>query len=123
MTNARVLLLLTLVCTSAAAAAQEVVLKSGVEKNRLIELYTSEGCSSCPPADKWISKLKDNDELWNDIIPIAFHVDYWDRLGWPDELAEKSFSDRQRQYRHEGSISQVYTPGFVVDGKEWRGFF
>ena len=70
-----------------------------------------------------ISKLKNSDDLWNDVIPIAFHVDYWNYLGWKDEMAEEIFSDRQRQCRREGSISQVYTPGFVVDGKEWRGFF
>ena len=103
--------------------AESVVINSGKEKNQLIELYTSEGCSSCPPADKWISKLKEDSRLWDDIIPVAFHVDYWDRLGWKDQLASQDYSQRQRLYSEEGGISQVYTPGFVVNGKEWRGFF
>ena len=123
MRNNRTVIFLSLLCCALNATADSVVLKSGTEKNRFIELYTSEGCSSCPSADKWISEFKSSDDLWNDVIPIAFHVDYWDQLGWEDVLADKNFSDRQRQYRHEGSISQVYTPGFVVDGKEWRGFF
>ncbi len=122
MSNTRGIIFVLMLC-SAISVAADSVLKSGNEKNRLIELYTSEGCSSCPSADKWISKLKNSKDLWNDVIPIAFHVDYWDRLGWKDELAEETFSDRQRQYHREGSISQVYTPGFVVDGQEWRGFF
>ena len=103
--------------------AESVVINSGTEKNQLVELYTSEGCSSCPPADRWISKLKDDSRLWSDIFPVAFHVDYWDRLGWKDELASQVYSQRQRLYREEGGVSQVYTPGFVVDGQEWRGFF
>ena len=115
--------LLIVLCSAVSASADNLLVKSGTEKNRLIELYTSEGCSSCPSADKWMSKLKSSDDLWRDVIPIAFHVDYWDQLGWKDELADKNFSDRQRRYRREGSISQVYTPGFVVDGQEWRGFF
>ena len=123
MRNIQIVFSLALLCSSFSVSADDLLIKSGAEKNRLIELYTSEGCSSCPSADKWISKLKSSDDLWEDIIPIAFHVDYWDQLGWKDELADKNFSDRQRQYRREGSISQVYTPGFVVDGQEWRGFF
>lgn len=123
MRNSRTIIFLGVLCSALSVTADSVLLKSGIEKNRIIELYTSEGCSSCPSADKWISGLKNSDDLWNDVIPIAFHVDYWDQLGWVDELAEKNYSDRQREYRREGSISQVYTPGFVVDGKEWRGFF
>jgi len=103
--------------------AETITISSGLEKNQFVELYTSEGCSSCPPADKWLSKLKNDPRLWNDIVPIAFHVDYWDRLGWKDELARQDYSQRQRQYREQGGLSQVYTPGFVVDGQEWRGFF
>ena len=123
MRNTQAILFLVLICSAASSVAENLLVKSGIEKNQFIELYTSEGCSSCPPADKWISKLKHSDMLWNDVFPVAFHVDYWDQLGWKDELADESFSDRQRQYRREGSISQVYTPGFIVDGQEWRGFF
>jgi hypothetical protein len=89
----------------------------------VIELYTSEGCSSCPPADAWLSSLKGQDGLFSDFVPLAFHVDYWDRLGWKDRFAHRDFSERQRNYRRRGLISQVYTPGFVVDSREWRGWF
>ena len=114
---------LAAMCFNASTLAESTIISSGKEKNQLIELYTSEGCSSCPPADAWISKLKNDPRLWKDVIPVAFHVDYWDRLGWKDELASSDYSFRQHLYRQEGGISQVYTPGFVVDGKEWRGFF
>ncbi|MCG7496442.1 DUF1223 domain-containing protein [Vibrio sp. Of7-15] len=90
---------------------------------QLVELYTSEGCSSCPPADKFLSTFKNNTNLWSGVIPMAFHVDYWDYLGWKDVFSHPSFSQRQRLYQAYGRTSSVYTPGFVVDGKEWRGFF
>ncbi|BDU46278.1 DUF1223 domain-containing protein [Vibrio nigripulchritudo] len=90
---------------------------------QLVELFTSEGCSSCPPADRFLSKFQSSAKLWKDIIPVAFHVDYWDYLGWKDEFAHPAYSQRQRLYRAYGSLSSVYTPGFVVDGNEWRGFF
>ncbi|WP_087021838.1 DUF1223 domain-containing protein [Thaumasiovibrio subtropicus] len=90
---------------------------------QLVELFTSEGCSSCPPADRYLSQFQQSPDLWQSIIPVAFHVDYWDRLGWKDEFAHPAYSQRQRLYRAYGDIGSVYTPGFVVDGKEWRGFF
>ncbi len=96
---------------------------SGPEKNQLIELYTSEGCSSCPPADQWLSNYTSHPQLWSDIIPVAYHVDYWDYIGWPDRFADPGYSLRQRLHARQGNISQVYTPGFVVDGEEWRGWY
>jgi hypothetical protein len=93
---------------------------SGSNKTTVIELYTSEGCSSCPPADKWLSTLKQDPALFKDIIPMAFHVDYWDRLGWKDPWAKAAFSNRQRQLTRQDILSQVYTPGFVMGSQEWR---
>lgn len=90
---------------------------------QLIELYTSQGCSSCPAADRWLNRLKDNRRLWQDVVPVAFHVDYWNSLGWPDTLSQAQFTDRQRAYRQFGWAGSVYTPGFMVDGREWRGYF
>ena len=90
---------------------------------QLIELFTSEGCSSCPPADKYLSQFVTNPMLWESIIPVAYHVDYWDYIGWKDKFAQPKFSQQQRLYRAYGVTSGVYTPGFVIDGKEWRGFF
>ncbi|MCH9699140.1 MAG: DUF1223 domain-containing protein [Gammaproteobacteria bacterium] len=89
----------------------------------IIELFTSEGCSSCPPADRWLSGLKKHPRLFTDFIPLAFHVDYWDQLGWKDRFANQHNTHRQSRYLQLGSISQIYTPGFVVNNKEWRGFF
>jgi hypothetical protein len=95
---------------------------SGETQATLIELFTSEGCSSCPPADAWISRLKSDPNLWKVIVPVAFHVDYWDRLGWPDRFARREFTERQRHYASSWASGTVYTPAFVVNGKEWPGF-
>jgi hypothetical protein len=89
----------------------------------LLELYTSEGCSSCPPAEAWLSRLKGSPRLWKDFVPVAFHVDYWDYLGWKDPFASKAYTQRQRDYAAFWRSRSVYTPGFVLDGKEWRGWF
>lgn len=89
----------------------------------VVELYTSEGCSSCPPADRWLSSLKSDPRLFKTLIPMAFHVDYWDDLGWPDRFAQKAFSQRQRTLAQQGLVSQVYTPGLVVNSQEWRAWF
>jgi len=89
----------------------------------LIELYTSQGCSSCPVADQWISEFKTKPKLWQDVIPLAFHVDYWNYLGWKDKFAKPAYSQRQRLHHRQGHVDSVYTPGFIIDGKEWRGFF
>lgn len=96
---------------------------SGSEKVQLIELYSSQGCSSCPPAEKWLNKFEDNKRLWKEIVPLGFHVDYWDRLGWKDPFGSKEYTLRQYAHRKENNIGSVYTPGFVVDGFEWRGWF
>ncbi|WP_070966361.1 DUF1223 domain-containing protein [Vibrio sonorensis] len=90
---------------------------------QVIELFTSQGCSSCPPADKYLSKLTHDPKLWVDTIPIAYHVDYWNYLGWKDPFSQPQFSQLQRLYRAYDIVGSVYTPSFVVDGKEWRGFF
>ena len=93
---------------------------SGTERVPLIELYTSEGCSSCPPADRWLSSLRDDPDLWTGFTPVGFHVDYWDDLGWPDRFASPEFSQRQR--RIADGVSVVYTPGMFRDGREWRAW-
>jgi len=103
--------------------AREIQLESPVESVTVLELFTSHGCSSCPPADKWIRQFSQNQGLWSKVIPMAFHVDYWDYLGWKDRFARSKYSKRQRQYRESGGIRAVYTPGFVVNGREWRGWF
>ncbi|GEA50343.1 hypothetical protein VIN01S_11470 [Vibrio inusitatus NBRC 102082] len=89
----------------------------------VIELFTSEGCSSCPPADQYLSQYVEEDKLWEEYIPLAYHVDYWDYIGWKDRFAHPSYSQKQRLYRSYGVVNSVYTPGFVVNGAEWKGFF
>jgi len=88
----------------------------------LIELFTSEGCSSCPPAEAWLGRLKESPGLWRDFVPVSFHVDYWDGLGWPDRFARKEFTQRQQAYAQKWRTESVYTPGFVLDGREWTGW-
>ena len=90
-------------------------------RTSLLELYTSEGCSSCPPAETWLSRLKDDPRLWRDFVPVAFHVDYWDNLGWKDRFASAASTARQRNYGVRWGGETIYTPEFVLDGREWRG--
>jgi hypothetical protein len=103
--------------------AEPIRLQSTEEQVSLLELYSSEGCSSCPPAESWLSELKKSPKLWRDWVPVAFHVDYWDSLGWKDSFGSKEFSARQREYADQWRTQSVYTPGFVFDGKEWRDWF
>ena len=104
-------------------ASEPQTFESGEAQSSLIELFTSEGCSSCPPAEKWVTALKSNQELWKRIVPVAFHVDYWDHLGWRDRFAKPEFTLRQQRYAAAWGGDSVYTPGFVVNGKEWRNWF
>lgn len=113
------IVLLLLLPVSGMAAPR--VFDSGNTRVTLLELYTSEGCSSCPPADEWLSTLRYHPGLWARLVPVAFHVDYWDRLGWRDRFADARFSRRQQRYATLWGHGVVYTPGFVVDGREWRG--
>jgi hypothetical protein len=103
--------------------SQEVVFKNRGSAGRLIELFSSEGCSSCPPAEAWMSKLQGSPRLWSDLFPVAFHVDYWDGLGWPDRFAKPLYTERQRDYAQRLRQDSVYTPEFVVNGREWRRSF
>lgn len=102
------------------ADEQSQSFESGERRVALVELFTSEGCSSCPPADRWLSDLKNDPNLFTKFVPLAFHVDYWDYIGWKDDFARPEFSTRQRRYIDEGAANVVYTPGLFKDGKEWR---
>jgi hypothetical protein len=118
-----VALLLIKVIAMPASPMPATTFESGESRTMLVELFTSEGCSSCPPADEWISQLKDSPDLWTKVVPVAFHVDYWNNLGWRDRFAKPEFTARQRQYVATWRGDSVYTPGFVVNGREWRDWF
>ena len=114
-------LLLTLFITLTTLFAQ--TFESSEKRTNIIELYSSQGCSSCPPADKWLNQFKQSNRLFKDFIPLAFHVTYWDFLGWKDDFGQKQFDQRQYQYSSIWGKQNVYTPQFVVDGQEYRTWF
>lgn len=93
------------------AAATVVTAQSGPV---VVELYTSQGCSSCPPADEFLTKLAKRD----DVIALALHVDYWDYIGWKDIFASPKFTDRQHAYARAAGKRMVYTPQMVVAGQD-----
>ncbi len=101
------------------AASQTCEASSGLRVTPLLELYTSEGCSSCPPADTWLSQLRTTTPAVN---LLAFHVDYWDGLGWKDRFAQAAFSDKQRQQSRLAGQSSVYTPQWTLNGYDFRGW-
>ena len=118
-----IFLLLAAAISISLAKADPLVLQSPARQVSLLELFTSEGCSSCPPADRWLSGLTDDARLWREVVPVAFHVDYWDYIGWPDRFADRAYTDRQRAHARNWSSGTVYTPGLVLNGEEWRGWF
>ena len=102
-----------------AASSTQCEAHSGAKPPAIVELYTSEGCSSCPPADRWLSTLNGQPEL----LPLAFHVNYWDRLGWQDRFATPANTARQHQVREVHKGQYVYTPQIVLNGQDHRGWF
>jgi hypothetical protein len=106
-----------------AANAAPVAFQSSEHQTTLLELYTSEGCSSCPPAESWLNMLKSSSGLWSDFVPVAFHVDYWNNPAWSDKFSSEQYSTRQRDYAQVWSAENIYTPEFVLSGKEWRNWF
>ena len=106
-----------LIATPVISIAAECSAKSGAQTVPLLELYTSEGCSSCPPADKWMSGIKTDK-----VTPLAFHVDYWDYIGWKDKFSKAEYSDRQRKIAAFGGAGFVYTPQFVMSGRDFKGW-
>lgn len=121
--RASLCLFLLLMSAALYGGSMPLTLSSGEQKVSLIELFTSEGCSSCPPADSFLASLGKEEELFSTFIPLAFHVDYWNYLGWADPYAKPAYSNRQRRYAQLHESNRVYTPGFFINGNEWRGFF
>lgn len=114
------LLLSALIGTAPNMSAQTI--SSPRARVSLVELFTSEGCSSCPPADQWFNSLATSPELWQRYVPVAYHVDYWDYIGWKDPFASPEHTQRQRAYARRWAQGSVYTPAVVLQGQPWRGW-
>jgi hypothetical protein len=105
-----------LLAAYAAPLSAACTVQSGPARAALIELYTSEGCSSCPPADHWLATLPHDPQR---LVPLALHVDYWDYIGWRDPYAQPLFSQRQRDQSGSGF---VYTPQVMLNGQDYRNW-
>ncbi len=103
-----------------AMSAAQCVKHSPAHTVALLELYTSEGCSGCPPADRWLSRISQFGLNQDQVIPLSMHVDYWDSLGWKDRFASPVFTERQRVLARQAQSGFVYTPEFFVSRKEFR---
>jgi hypothetical protein len=103
------------------ASAGQCSAKSGELTAALVELYTSEGCDSCPPADRWLSSLGTGSPAGR-VVPLSLHVDYWDYIGWKDPYAKREFSNRQRKFTQLQKAAFVYTPQVMLQGSDFRGW-
>lgn len=103
-------------------SASTLSFQSSSKKTNLVEIYTSEGCSSCPPAHQWISSFKNDPGLWKDFIPAVFHVDYWDQLGWKDKFDSPEYTERERTYSLWWGEPTLFTPCVVLNGRILQGW-
>jgi len=108
------------VAFAARAAEPACSATSGPRTTALVELYTSEGCDSCPAADHWLSSLFGQGFRPDQVVPLALHVDYWDYLGWKDPFAQGEFSVRQRKLAQMKRPVIVYTPQVLLQGQDFR---
>lgn len=116
----RIALAIAGILFAASVQARQCVAQSGPHTAALVELYTSGGCSSCPPADRWLSSLGTRGYAPGRVVPLALHVDYWDYLG--DPLAKRAFSLRQRKLTQLQRMALVYTPQVMLQGRDFRGW-
>jgi hypothetical protein len=116
-------ILLVLALAAVPAHAGECSARSGPRTAALVELYTSEGCNSCPPADRWLQSLGARGFAPARVVPLSLHVTYWDYIGWKDPYAQQRFSDRQRALARAGSARFVYTPQVLLQGRDFRGWY
>ncbi len=121
MQRRRALLAVSLILTAGVSQAATWHVYSDTRQAQLVELFTSEGCSSCPPADGWLSSLKTQPQLFRSVVPVAYHVTYWDYLGWEDTLGLPAHDARHRSQAAFAN-SAVYTPGVFLQGREWRSW-
>jgi hypothetical protein len=114
-------LLLLLCALPGTNHAGQCTATSGPDTAALVELYTSEGCSSCPPADRWLAALGSRYPA-SKVVPLALHVDYWDYIGWKDPYAKREFSLRQRKFSQLQRMALVYTPQVLLQGRDFRAW-
>lgn len=113
--------LLTIVLTGVlSGAAGHSTAAGSTPRVALLELYTSEGCNSCPPADRWISSLRRPGLIPQQLVVLAFHVDYWNYLGWQDRFSQRRFTDRQQALVRANGLRTAYTPQLVLNGRDFR---
>lgn len=117
---ARLIAAIAMTMTVAAADAATCGANSGARRVALLELYTSEGCDSCPPADRWVSTLRERGFTTQQVVALGFHVDYWNHLGWNDPFAKARFSTRQRGANERNKSRVVYTPQLLLNGRDYR---
>jgi hypothetical protein len=116
----RVALLLALAALMAPAQAAQCQARSGPHTTALVELYTSEGCDSCPPADRWLQGLAGRGFSPERVVALSLHVDYWDYIGWKDPYAHRRHSERQRKLAQVMRARIVYTPQVLLQGEDFR---
>ncbi len=106
---------------SGAFAMENCAAKSAATLTPVIELYTSEGCSSCPPADAWLSQMKAA-QSQGKVVAQAFHVNYWDYIGWTDRFAAPAYTQRQRELSARTNLNSIYTPQLAKNGLTVRSY-
>lgn len=105
---------------AAAAHGATCTAESAARRVALLELYTSEGCNSCPPTDRWVSELPGRGFTPATVVTLAFHVDYWNYLGWRDPFSAAQYSERQRTASARNRARVVYTPQLLLNGRDYR---
>ena len=101
-------------------AAGHTATAGNVPRVALLELYTSEGCNSCPPTDRWVSELPQPQFVPQRLVVLAFHVDYWNYLGWQDRFSQQRFTVRQQNLVRANGLRTAYTPQLILNGRDFR---
>jgi hypothetical protein len=117
---ARFLIAIMMTLVAASTDAATCTAESSTRPIALLELYTSEGCNSCPPTDRWVSELPGRGYIPASVVTLAFHVDYWNYLGWPDPFSKAQYSERQRMASLRNRARVVYTPQLLLNGRDFR---
>jgi hypothetical protein len=101
---------------------RSIKMQSGSSTVAVLELYTSEGCYNCPAAERYLKEITEKYAEKKQFIPLAFHVDYWDYIGWEDPFADPAYGERQRGIAQRNKLNSLYTPQFVIYGKDFPAF-